>query len=300
MRLFVPSLSKDGFLQNLQNTLDNKNLDMPMATVIAVAVHAFVIFGIGFSAGVAPDEMAQEVASVLEQNKEKNDDARFVANASQEGGGEVRQQLRQETTMISPDSSDEMEDTQDIINLEKQTRQQAYQESYLRTTLSIRYTDSQNDNDTEKKQNDLDVQEERIRKKIRTLEAQLSQKQQVFASKTNIHTVNSNATTHGVAAGYLENFRRHVERIANQYYPDEARRNNIMGDVRLMVSISPDGHVKSIRLLESSGSAILDEAAKQSVRQSAPYGHFDEEMGGLSELRIIRTWRYSDKIEVTN
>ncbi|MDO4449767.1 MAG: TonB family protein [Moraxella sp.] len=296
----MPSLPKDGFLQNLQNALDNKNLDMPMATVIAVAVHAFVIFGIGFSAGVVPDEMAQEVASVLEQNKEKNEDARFVANASQEGGGEVRQQLRQETTMISPDSSDEMEDTQDIINLEKQTRQQAYQESYLRTTLSIRYTDSQNDNDAEKKQNDLDVQEERIRKKIRTLEAQLSQKQQVFASKTNIHTVNSNATTHGVAAGYLENFRRHVERIANQYYPDEARRNNIMGDVRLMVSISPDGHVKSIRLLESSGSAVLDEAAKQSVRQSAPYGHFDEEMGGLSELRIIRTWRYSDKIEVTN
>lgn len=271
-----------------------------MATVVSVALHAFLIFGISFGMGVSPDEMAQEVATVLTQNTQKNEDARFIANASQEGGGEVRQQLRQETTKISPDSSDEMEDTQDIIDLQQQTRQQAYQQSYLRTTLSVRHVQSENDNDSEKTQDDLVAQEERVRKKIRTLEAQLSQRQQDFASKTNIQTVNSNATTHGVAANYLENFRRHVENIANQHYPEKARTNNIMGDVRLMVIISPDGYVKAIKLLESSGHAILDEAAKQSVRQSAPYGHFDEEMGELSELRVIRTWRYSDQIEVTH
>lgn len=275
------------------------SLDIPVATAVSVALHAFVIFGISFGMGISPDEMAQEVATVLTQNTQKNEDARFIANASQEGGGEVRQQLRQETTEISPDSSDEMQNTQDIINLQKQARQQAYQQSYLRTTLSVRYVNSQNDNDSEKRQNDLEAQEERVRKKIRTLEAQLSQKQQVFASKTNIQTVNSNATTHGKAASYLENFRRHVERVANQHYPEQARANNIMGDVRLMVIIAPNGHVKAIRLLESSGSPILDEAAKQSVRQSAPYGAFDEDMGKLTELRIIRTWRYSDQIDVT-
>ncbi len=275
-----------------------KNLDIPVATVVSVALHAFVIFGIGFAAGTSPDDMAQEVATVFSQNTEKNEDARFIANASQEGGGEVRQQLRQETNQISPDTDEEISETQDIINLQKQTRQQAYQQSYLRTTLSVRYTNSQSDNEHEKKQDDLEAQEERIRKKIRTLEAQLSQKQQDFASKTNTQTVTGNATTHGVAASYLENFRRHVERVANQYYPEQARRQNIMGDVRLMVIVDAKGQVKAITLLESSGSKILDEAAKQSVRQSAPYGHFDKEMGELQELRIIRTWRYSDQLEI--
>ena len=275
-----------------------KNLDIPIATVVSIAIHAFVIFGIGFAASSAPDEMAQDVATAMSDNKEKNEDARFVANASQEGGGEVRQQLRQETNQISPDTDEEISETQDIINLQKQTRQQAYQQSYLRTTLSVRYTNSENDNEKEKKQDDLEAQEERIRKKIRTLEAQLSQKQQDFASKTNTQTVTGNATTHGTAASYLENFRRHVERVANQHYPEQARSQNIMGDVRLMVVIDPKGQVKAITLLESSGSAILDEAAKQSVRQSAPYGHFDKEMGELQELRIIRTWRYSDQLEV--
>lgn len=272
--------------------------DIPTALAISVALHAFLIFGIGFSMGLSPDEMAQEVATVLTQNTDPNKDAVFIANASQEGSGEVRQQLRQETTEISPDTSDEMEETQDIINLQRQTRQEAYQRSYLRTTMSVRYVDSESDNDNEKQKDSLEVQEERIRKKIRTLEAQLSQRQQIFATKTNAKTVNSNATTHGQAADYLENFRRHVERVANQHYPEQARAKRITGDVRLMVVVSPDGHVKAIRLLESSGSPILDEAAKQSVRQSAPYGHFDEGMGKISELRIIRTWRYSDQILV--
>ena len=274
--------------------------DLSVATAISVALHVFLVFGISFGAGSSPDEMAQDIATVFTQDTSKNEDARFIANASQEGGGEVRQQLRQETTQITPDESDEIEETQDIIDLQKQTRQQAYQQSYLRTTLSVRYTNDDSDSEKDKNLNDLEVQEERIRKKIRTLEAQLSQKQQDFASKTNVQTVNSNATTHGKAAGYLENFRRHVERVANQHYPERARRDKIMGDVRLMVVISPDGHVKAIRLLESSGSNILDEAAKESVRQSAPYGHFDKEMGDLTELRVIRTWRYSDQIEVTN
>jgi protein TonB len=43
----------------------------------------------------------------------------------------------------------------------------------------------------------------------------------------------------------------------------------------------------------------LDEAAKQSVRKAAPFGKFTEDMSDIVELRLIRTYRYSDKIEVT-
>lgn len=277
-----------------------QNLNISVATVISVVFHTFLIFGITFTVGQAPDELAQDVATAMTENTKKNEHARFIANASQEAGGDVRQQLRQETNNISLDTADDMEEVQDVLNLQQQSRQKAYQESYLRTTLSIRYVDNQNKNESEKNQDDLEAQEERIRKKIRTLEAQLSQKQQDFASKSNVQTVSGNATTYGVAAAYLENFRLHVERIANQYYPEQARSQNITGDVRLMVIVGRDGHVKAITLLESSGSVMLDEAAKQSVRQSSPYGAFSEDMGKLEELRIIRTWRYGDDIEVTD
>lgn len=290
---------KDSLSYHFSSSAPQRDLSMPMAIAVALGVHAFVIFGIGFTSGKSPSDMAMDVATVLSQSTEKNEHARFIANASQEGGGEVRQQLRLESTEISPSSSDNMEDIQDVINLQKQIRQQNYQQSYLRTTLSIRHSKSESDNKTKKEQNELETQEERIRKQIQTLEAQLSQRQQVFASKTKIETVDSNSTTHGKAASYLENFRVHVERVANQYYPNQARAQNITGDVRLMVVISSDGTVKAIRLLESSGSVILDEAAKQSVRQSAPYGKFTKDMQDIVELRIVRTWRYSEELEVT-
>lgn len=275
-----------------------RDVSMPVAWAIAVSLHAFVIFGISFSTGKSPAELATDVATVLTQNTEKNENARFIANASQEGSGKVHQQLRMETNDISPSTADSMEEVQDIINLQKQMRQQNYQQSYLKTTLSFRHTKSEDDNKNKKNLNDLQAQEARVRKQIATLEAQLSQRQQVFASKTKIETVDSNSTTHGKAAKYLENFRQHVERVANQYYPQQARAQRITGDVRLMVIINADGTVKAIRLLESSGSVILDEAAKQSVRQSAPYGKFTKEMDDIVELRIVRTWRYSEQLEV--
>lgn len=283
---------------HLSSTVPKRDTSLPIAIAIAVGLHVFLIFGISFTEGKAPSELAMDVARAMSDNLDPNENARFIANASQEGSGQVRQQLRLESPDISPDVSDSIEDTQDVINLQKQVRQQTYQQSYLRTTLSIRHTNSKRDNKSEKTQDDIQAQEERIRKKIQTLEAQLSQKQQVFASKTKVQTVDSNATTHGKASTYLENFRNHVERIANQYYPEQARSQNITGDVRLMVIIASDGKVKAITLLESSGSVILDEAAKQSVRQSAPYGKFDKTMGDLNELRVVRTWRYGNTLEV--
>lgn len=111
--------------------------------------------------------------------------------------------------------------------------------------------------------------------------------------------MDSNSTTRGAAADYIETFREHVERIGNLHYPVQARAQGITGEVRLMVIISDDGNIKAIRLLESSGSTILDEAAKQSVRQAAPFGKFTEDMSDIVELRLIRTYRYSDKVDVT-
>lgn len=272
---------------------------LPFATVVAISLHLIVIWGITFSAGTSPADKVQEVATVLTQNLQENEEANFIANASQEGSGQVRQQLRLETTQISPMSDSSINDTQDIIDQQRQQRQQRYQDSYLRTTLSYREVEAQNENKDDNEQNDVQEQEERLRQQIATLEAQLSQQQQVFAKKTKVETVDSNATTHGKAAEYLERFRQHVESVATENYPTQAQIQNIYGDVRMMVIINNDGTVKAIRLLESSGSTILDEAAKESVRKSAPFGKFTEDMSDIIELRVIRTWKYAGSIQVT-
>ena len=55
------------------------------------------------------------------------------------------------------------------------------------------------------------------------------------------------------------------------HYPDEARKNKIFGSLRILVAIRVDGHVEDFRIMESSGSQILDEAAKKIVELAAPF-----------------------------
>lgn len=290
---------KDSQSYHFSAQAPKRDRSLLMAIVIAVSVHVLIIFGISFSMGQDPAAMMQDVAKALTDNMQPNEDAHFIANASQVGGGTIEEQLRQETDQVSPLSAEQMSETQDVINLQRQTRQQRYQESYLRTTLSWRQATVESDNDSTQEQDDILAQEERLRKQIATLEAQLSQRQQIYATKSKVVTVDSNSTTRGAAADYINTFREHVERVGNLHYPAQARAQGITGDVRLMVVISSDGNVKAIRLLESSGSTILDEAAKQSVRQAAPFGKFTEDMNDIVELRLIRTYQYSDTVNVT-
>ena len=290
---------KDSQSYHFSAQTPKRDISLPVAIVIAIAVHAVIIFGISFSMGKDPAAMMQDVAKALTDNMQPNEDAHFIANASQEGGGTVHEPLRQETDQSSPLSAEQMSETQDVISLQRQVRQQRYQESYLRTTLSWRQATVESDNDSKQAKDDLMAQEERLRKQIATLEAQLSQRQQLYATKSKVVTVDSNSTTRGAAADYINTFREHVERVGNLQYPTQARAQGITGEVRLMVIINNDGNIKAIRLLESSNSTILDEAAKQSVRQAAPFGKFTEDMQDIVELRLIRTYRYSDKVDVT-
>ncbi|WP_201555219.1 energy transducer TonB [Psychrobacter sp. 72-O-c] len=290
---------KDSQSYHFSAQVPARNLSLPMAIVVAVAAHALLIFGVSFSMGQDPAALIQDVAKAMTENMQPNEDAHFIANASQEGGGTVQQHLRQESAQTSPLSAEQINETQDVIDLQRQVRQQRYQESYLRTTLSWRQASVESDNDSKQAQDDLVAQEERLRKQIATLEAQLSQRQQLYATKSKVVTVDSNSTTRGAAADYIDTFREHVERVGNLHYPVQARAQGITGEVRLMVIISDDGNIKAIRLLESSDSTILDEAAKQSVRQAAPFGKFTADMSDIVELRLIRTYRYSDTVEVT-
>ena len=61
-------------------------------------------------------------------------------------------------------------------------------------------------------------------------------------------------------------------------YPDEARERGITGKVRLQLRLRPDGSLVRVRVLESSGSDVLDASAKQIIRLSAPFSPFPEAM----------------------
>ena len=95
---------------------------------------------------------------------------------------------------------------------------------------------------------------------------------------------------------YLESWRRKVERIGRLNYPGQARANRLYGSLRLLVAIEPDGTLRDVRVVDSSGHKVLDEAAVRIVRLAAPYAPFPPGMRERTDvLEIVRTWRFKQR-----
>jgi protein TonB len=99
-------------------------------------------------------------------------------------------------------------------------------------------------------------------------------------------------------AQYEEDWRVKIERIGSLNYPPEAR-GRVYGNLRLTVSIRPDGNVESIELDRSSGLKVLDAAAFKIVRRATPFAVFPPDIRRDTDLLVItRTWFFGqgDKI----
>jgi protein TonB len=91
----------------------------------------------------------------------------------------------------------------------------------------------------------------------------------------------------------MEAWRAKVERIGNLNYPDEAKRRNLSGSLRLDVALNADGSINNIALTLSSGQKVLDDAAIAIVKLAAPYGRFPDDIKKeIDILHIVRTWQF--------
>lgn len=96
---------------------------------------------------------------------------------------------------------------------------------------------------------------------------------------------------------YLTRWQNYVEQFGNEHYPEEAMKNNIRGNLRLLVAINQDGSIHEIHLRESSGSTLLDNSAIEIVKKAAPFEPLPKEIAEEVEvLEIIRTWQFRGNV----
>ena len=263
---------------------------------IATVLHIGFV-SVQFVAGSSAPMSTKDVSVAVSLTKEKVEEADFLAQADQQGDGEL-QRVHSQTTPVPMSAADTQLGDAQQKTLEQlaQKKELDFQERMLMTTLSWQ-KQSQSDEKKEK----LDELEQQVQANatmIASIEAQYTQRQQMYAKKQKVKTVTGIQAKQDASAAYLDKFRQKVETFGNRYYPEEAKQRRLAGDVRLMVILNSQGGIRAIRLLESSGHPVLDEAAKASVRRSMPFGRFDEGMKDITELRIVRTWRFDPKDSV--
>jgi protein TonB len=126
-----------------------------------------------------------------------------------------------------------------------------------------------------------------------SLDARRSSQVQVNARGERVRRITSASTRTAVEAAYLQSWRRKVEAIGNMNYPSEARAQNLEGDLQVLVEVNAEGTLLDVRILESSGSEVLDRAALRIVRLAAPFLPFPDELRRETDvLHIVRTWQF--------
>ncbi|MDA1118580.1 MAG: TonB family protein [Proteobacteria bacterium] len=121
------------------------------------------------------------------------------------------------------------------------------------------------------------------------LQAPLDRQTEAYQKRPRKHFIGASAVEYRFAQ-YEEDWRQKVERVGTVNYPSAARGKHY-GNLRMTVTLRPDGNVDSIELDRSSGLKVLDDAAFRIVRMASPYALFPPQIRRDTDLLVItRTW----------
>ncbi len=260
---------------------------------LATSLHAAVILGVGFAADDAPPAPTIEVTLAQHRDLEAPEQADFIAQANQQGSG-AAEDARETTT---ENQSDFQTDALQAIAPDPvpYTEPELRHERELVSTVTRAEDRLPQDEvtpveETEPVPQVTSLSYDELAREIASLEARISQEQQAEAKRPRVKRLTSVSAKSADEAAYLNAWRQKVERIGNANYPQ----GGVYGDLRLLVVLRYDGTLEDVRLLESSGHKVLDDAALRIVRLAAPYQDFPVEMRKkYDRLEIIRTWQFS-------
>lgn len=272
---------------------DNDRLGLTL--FLATVLHGIVILGITFS--ISPDaesdtSPALDIILVQTQNPEKPDEAKYLAQISQQGGGETEQPSRPRDIFTAPSLSQNPGLALQTSMRQRSSRRQIEQVELLHQQQA----DFSVDTETHLKEPADEVlsNSENTNRNNQTarLAQELSDRIELEAEKPRTKYLNS-STREFTPARYMRQWINRVERIGNLNYPDQARRSKLSGTLILDVVINADGELVKTDLRRSSGHQLLDDAARRIVELAAPYPPFPSKLKKEADIiHITRSWEF--------
>ncbi len=278
--------------------------DRVLATAIgsSIVLHA-VVLAIHFNFPIAPrlqsSEQRMDVVLVNAKTRERPTHAEVLAQANLDRGGNVDERRR----ALSPLPVTEPKNPgRDLSEAQRRVRElEAKQQELLAmaraTQLKIAAPPAKSTPADEAAPRPTGRDLADLALAAMRLQAQIDRQIDDYQKRPRKKFIGANAAEYRFAQ-YEEEWRAKVERVGTVNYPAEAR-GKLYGNLRLTVTIRPDGSVDSVELDRSSGLKVLDAAAFRIVRMAAPYANFPASIRRDTDLLVItRTWFFSqgDKI----
>ena len=265
---------------------------------LAVALHAALILGVTFTYVTSkPSTHTMEVTLAQQRAKRRPENADFLAQFNQVGSGALEEKAIMTAPIEAQFQDTEIRETSQNVPQSASYKAVEQKQTAITTTAKTDHNVTVDSEATETAPQKAEFENKKSLQaralEIASLEARIDRQRQIYAKRPRIKRLTSLSTVSSADAFYLNSWRRKIETVGNLNYPQKARKSKLYGSLRLMVAILPDGSLKEVALLESSGHQVLDDAAVRIVRLSAPYAPFPDELRQSTDvLEIIRTWQF--------
>lgn len=269
----------------------------------AMALHAIIILGVSFNLEDLSDPKqldTMEITLVHSQTDEAPEDADYLAQTNQVGAGNTKEKVRASSPfsnpLPTPDKGFAPRTRQDI------TPPRADKEKYQREALTV--TQSQQKIHSKREKIPLPNETNKVSaaqlyelsSQISRLTSEINHLKKTFAREPRQKWLKGANAKKYQYANYLDAWRAKVEKIGNLNYPKRALDKKITGSLLLVVSINQDGSLRAVKVLRSSGHAILDHAAKRIVRMASPFAPLPKEIRKETDiLHIPRVWQFKNE-----
>ncbi len=273
---------------------------LPAMLFLAALIHGILIIGVTFNPTMLDqfaDAISLEVTIVADpdQQIDRPDEADYLAQASQLGGGNTTLDVRPSAPLESAST----------IDNRGEENGESLRESEPHELSADQVLAAQSDQDFQVA-DDLRDQPQDANATAIALESGNDRSlplPQDAAATLLIHDddprqlIISADTRESTIAAYLDHWKRRIEAVGDEYFPELGELEDLTGSPTLEVSIDATGRLYEVIIRKSSGSKVLDQAALDILRRASPFDPFPAEISAdYDRLRFAYKWLFSEQL----
>ena len=273
---------------------------LPAMLFLAALIHGILIIGITFNPELAnqfADAISLEVTIVADANQQidRPDEAAYLAQASQEGGGNTTEQVRPAAPLQSamPVDNEGRDDGTALVDAE--AHEQSADELLATQDANDRQIEIDPRSDPQPESSTAIAME--AGSEVTLPLPQDDQATMLIRDDEPRQLIISADTRESVIAAYLDNWKRRIEAVGEDYLPQLGELDDISGSPTLMVAIDASGNLAEAVIRRSSGSTVLDLAALDILNRASPFDPFPPEV--TAEYDVVRfeyKWLFADRL----
>ena len=263
---------------------------------LSAILFGVLILGVGFALD-PPAPVAPTLDVILTETRSDTppEDADFIAQANNQGGGDSDRAERPREEQLAPVPKPDEGLAPEPLLAQAPPPEPEPVPRLLSTTGPSDQVLPQPEDQRETETEPLPTGQELVEQSLEMarLAAEIERRQQLLAKRPRRKFVSASTKEYEYAA-YLRAWVARVERVGNLNYPEEARSRGLSGRLVMTVAVRRDGSIENVLLNSSSGLGILDQAAMRIVRLAEPFPPLPETTERVDVLHITRTWQFQN------